>query len=39
MDGGEVISGPGVNATAAMVSGLDAMVVSVIFITVLTLSI
>jgi hypothetical protein len=39
MDGGEVISGPGVNAIAAMVSGLDAMIVSVIFITVLTLSI
>ncbi len=39
MDGGELISGPGVNATAAMVSGLDAMVVSIIFITILTLSI
>ena len=39
MEGGEVITGPGVNATAAMVSGLDVMVVSVIFITVLTLSI
>jgi hypothetical protein len=39
MEGGEVITGPGVNATAAMVSDLDVMVVSVIFITVLTLSI